>query len=284
MSGYTLFRIFKYVLFGLFTFNLFYYLGEDLDAYRYLGADATLSDILETFAVTIDYVAWMVLIVLFEFETDFLSKNQTEGKLKWLFKGGVALCYPILVYAFYGYIMALTSFQDFHPIPSETVCELVDQDFAYVSMEARYLPLNETNCVTISEGEVFQHSSDKAVSAAEPLAASINLSWIDVANAAAWLLVVLLFEIEVILQERGTLGRTSLIVIKASKGVLYSTLLCDAILWSFYGAFIDSWDAYLWIVAFVIIDLNVFNFAGKPSSDKSETKSVMQDAGQPTQT
>ena len=74
-------------------------------------------------------------------------------------------------------------------------------------------------------------------------------------------------------------ARRSLITIKSLKGVLYSTLLVNAIIWAFYGAFIDFWDAFLWIVAFVIIDLNVFNFADKSSPDESETETVMQGAG-----
>ena len=70
MSGQKLFRVFKYLLFSLLMFNLFYYLVEDLNAYRYLGANPSLGQILETFAVTIDFAAWMVLVVLFELETD----------------------------------------------------------------------------------------------------------------------------------------------------------------------------------------------------------------------
>jgi hypothetical protein len=266
MSGYTLFRAFKYLLFGLFTFNLFYYLGEDLDAYRYLSSDASLGQILETFAVTIDFVAWMVLLALFELETDFFSKEQLQGKLKWAFNATVLVCYPVLVYAFYGYVVALVDFRGYEPIASETVCELVDQDFAYVSMEARFLPLDRENCVALSGGEVFKHRTDKVISAAPPLAASVNLAWIDVANAGAWLLVVLLFEVEVFYQARGSLTRLWLAVIKTSKAVLYVTLLGDAILWTIYGAFIDSWDAYLWLLAFILVDLNVLNFDKDPRS------------------
>ena len=50
MSGQKLFRIFKYLLFSMLMFNLFYYLAEDLNAYRYLPTDPALAQVFETFA------------------------------------------------------------------------------------------------------------------------------------------------------------------------------------------------------------------------------------------
>ena len=67
------FRIFKIVIFWVLMVNLVYYLYEDVTAYLYLAPGATLFDVLEAFAVSIDYVAWMVLIVLFEMETSALA-------------------------------------------------------------------------------------------------------------------------------------------------------------------------------------------------------------------
>ncbi len=45
-----------------------------------------------------------------------------------------------------------------------------------------------------------------------------------------------------------------------SKFFLYSTLLWAAIYWAVKGDFVDFWDAFLWIVAFVFIELNVFEW------------------------
>ena len=278
MSGYTLFRLFKYVLFGLFIYNFYVYLGEDLDAYRYLPANSPIGRILETFAVTIDFVAWMVLVVLFELETDVRTKEKLQGKLKWFFKGAVAICYPVLIYAFYGYVIALVDFLGYEPIANETVCELVDRNYAYLSMEARYLPLDQAKCAEFTGVEIFKHQTDNVISPAAPLAASVKLAWIDVANAGAWLLVVLLFEVEVIYLARGALTRRWLIAIKAGKAALYLTLIGDAIFWTFYGTFVDSWDAYLWIVAFVTIDLNVFDFKMDSSSSEPTSEKVIQGA------
>lgn len=276
MSGRKLFRIFKYFLFSLLMFNLFYYLVEDLNAYRYLPTNASLGQILETFAVTIDYVAWMILVVLFELETAAPSEERLKQsqRLKLFSNGTIFVCYAVLVYAFWGYIAGLRDFIQFQPIASETVCEFVGQNYAYVTPEARFVPVDAESCALLSGGEVFKHRTDNVISAAGPLAASVKLGWIDVLNASAWLLVVLLFEIEVIFQSRGALTKPRLFAIKASKGVLYLSLLCAAIYWTVYGAFIDSWDAYLWLLAFIMIDLNIFQFDDGKARASAQDPSV----------
>ena len=45
-----------------------------------------------------------------------------------------------------------------------------------------------------------------------------------------------------------------------SKFILYGLLLLAAIYWTVKGDFVDSWDAYLWLIAFVFIELNVFDW------------------------
>ena len=270
MSGYKLFRIFKYLLFSLLMFNLFYYLVEDLNAYRYLGANPSLGQILETFAVTIDFAAWMVLVVLFELETDVYTEEKLKASRSlWRFFNGTAfVCYGIIVYAFWGYIAGLVDFYQFEPIPSATVCELAEEDYAFVTMEARFAPLNPDNCATLSGGDVFKHRTDNIIAAPRPLSASIALGWVDVLNSGVWLLVVLLFEIEAILRVRRALLKRRLLLIKVSKGVLYLTLLGAAIYWTVFGAFIDYFDAYLWILAFVLIDLNIFQFENRSATEE----------------
>ena len=47
---------------------------------------------------------------------------------------------------------------------------------------------------------------------------------------------------------------------QAIKSVLYTVLLFAAVYWGFNGDFVDFWDAFLWLVAFVFIELNVFEW------------------------
>ena len=87
-----------------------------------------------------------------------------------------------------------------------------------------------------------------------------NLARVDVINGGVWLLVVVVLEIDVWLQERNRYDGLALRISSVSKTILYTTLLFAAIYWGFKGDFVDFWDAFLWLVAFVFIELNVFEW------------------------
>lgn len=85
--------------------------------------------------------------------------------------------------------------------------------------------------------------------------------WLDFANAAAWLGVVLMLELEVrIPPERVRWHR----VRSAMTWALYAALGGFVAAWAVQGlrgvggALLDAWDAALWLLAFVAIELNVF--------------------------
>ena len=44
------------------------------------------------------------------------------------------------------------------------------------------------------------------------------------------------------------------------KPVLYVIFLLVAAYWGIAGDFLDFWDAFLWLFAFVIIELNIFEW------------------------
>jgi len=252
------FRIFKVAIFAILTVNLFYYLYEDVTFYLYLAAGAPVFDTLEAFAVTIDYVAWMVLIVLFEMETSAEVKDRLTDTRKSVFTGLTAVCYVVLVYAWYGYVAALTDTYEYQPIESETACYFANTNFAYINLEARPIELTHENCGAFAGKSLFKSLSDNVIATETNLLAFKKLSWVDVYNASAWLIVVLLFQIEVLLDRANNLTKRRLIIAMMWKAGAYLVLLCCAIYWTMYSAFIDSWDAWLWLLAFILIDLNLF--------------------------
>ena len=77
-----------------------------------------------------------------------------------------------------------------------------------------------------------------------------------------------MLEVDVWLQERsrhlGLALRASYII----KLVLYSLLLLAATYWGIKGDFVDFWDAFLWLVAFVFIELNVVEWRQEASNSK----------------
>jgi len=89
-----------------------------------------------------------------------------------------------------------------------------------------------------------------------------------------WLLVVLVLEIDVRLQEHGLYDGFALKASTVAKFVLYSLLLLAAIYWGFKGDFVDFWDAFLWLVAFVFIELNVFEWHQEEKEAAAEARAI----------
>jgi len=254
----TAFRAVKIVIYTILMLNLLYYLYEDVTAYLYRSEDSTWLDAVESFAVTIDYVAWMVLILLFEYETTAPTRDQPRGARKWVIPGVTAVCYLVLVYAAYGYASSLVETFRYEPVESTSVCALTAQNHAYLSDAGRPIELTAENCGAFAETAVFKSPGDRLIASHASLMAIRRLGWVDVVNAVAWLLVVLVFQIEVSLEHAKKLTRHRLSLLMASKGAAYLALLGCAIYWTIYSDFIDWWDAWLWLAAFVLIDLNLF--------------------------
>ena len=172
------------------------------------------------------------------------------------------LCYGFIVYAFYGYVVNLnfinlaTAY-----VGISDVCALVPDGWSYAVDLDEYTQLTAANCHSFSAATSFFRFHDMpAIVDAKGLTDIRNLAWVDVVNAGVWLLVVLVLEIDVRLQEKGRLDGIVLRISNVSKFLLYSILLMAAIYWGVKGDFVDFWDAFLWLVAFVFIELNVFEW------------------------
>ena len=97
--------------------------------------------------------------------------------------------------------------------------------------------------------------------------AAVWLAVIDFINSVAWILVVVLLEIEVrrVLAMRYGIGSTGGAFYR-SKMCLYSTLFGAAIYWGFEGTFLDFWDAVLWLFDFFVIERNVVSWREETDS------------------
>ena len=99
------------------------------------------------------------------------------------------------------------------------------------------------------------------------MAAAIRLSSVDVINASAWILVVVVLEMEVRMQLNRELTSQILFWNALFKFILYTTLLGAAIYWWFFSDFLDFWDALLWLVAFIFIELNIFQWQAETKAE-----------------
>jgi hypothetical protein len=259
------FQLFKYAVFAIVLVNLCFYLAEDVTAFLYLDENAPFSEILETFAVTIDYSAWMILIVLLEIETTVRARDALHGVRRWTIVGLTAVCYGVLLFPAYSYVAWLIETYRFEPMPGEAVCGLVEDTFAYLDASARPIELTAENCRAFADEQVYKAPSDHLVATRANLTANQWLAWVDVANAVAWLLVILIFQIEIFLDQLEKLTRPWLVFCTGTKVLLYLVLAGNALYWTIYSNFIDYWDAWIWLVAFVLIDMNLLGMEGEDS-------------------
>lgn len=170
-----------------------------------------------------------------------------------------AICYVLIVGMFLGYIQTLGSVLDVSVMAGVSeLCALVSDGWSYSHDLEEYTLLTAANCGTFSTSSSFLAFSDaQAVVDADGHAAIVRLAWVDVINAGVWLLIVAILEIDVYLQER---NRYEGFVFQAStvaKFILYAILVLALVYWFFFGDFVDWWDALLWLLAFVFIEMNV---------------------------
>lgn len=269
--NYRLYTGVKYLVYVLLTFNVFLFLQEELGALEHTFVDGfEPSQIIQVFSATIDTTAWVLLLLLFELETSVLDDNRIQGWVKRGLHWVRLLCYAAVYYAFTGYYAELTMLYDASPLVGFDPCASLDQGLSMQVDIDEYVPLDAASCV-VSGNQWFQLNGFQIVSESEVLAAARALAWTDVINSAAWLLVVIMLEVEVRLQLRGNLSDQIMAFTKWFKFALYGTLFGAAGYWGVAGDFLDFWDAALWLFAFIFIELNVFEWQHETSHAENAT-------------
>lgn len=262
ISRDTLFQAFKYTVYVLLAMNIYWFFaGEVLAARVQFPNGVGVGVMIEAYAATIDTAAWVVLLLMFELETYVLEDEHITRPVVWSLHGLRIVCYAFIVYAFYGYIANLFSLDGMTPLADVTdLCTLAG-DWSYSTSWDEYVEITAANCNTFSTASSFVSFNDmQAVVDLDGQKDIIALAWVDVINAAVWLLVVIVLEIDVRLQERNRYEGAILYGSNAIKFVLYAVLFVAAVYWAVKSDFVDFWDAFLWLVAFIFIELNVFEW------------------------
>jgi len=263
INSSRLYQLFKYTVYAFLTFNIYLFFDEEFAAaaLQFPNGIAPV-DMIEAYSATVDTLAWVVLLLMFELETYVLDDDKFTRTTTWLLHGLRAICYAFIVYAFYGYIANLAFVVDTVPVAGVSdVCALLPGEWSWATTLDEYERITAANCASWSEAGVFVQFRDlPAIVDPAGLTDIVRLAWVDVINAAVWLLVVLVLQIDVRLQERNRLEGLALRLSSAAKFVLYGILFLAAVYWGIKGDFVDFWDAFLWLVAFVFIELNVFEW------------------------
>ncbi|MEI6543854.1 MAG: hypothetical protein WCL60_10040 [Methylococcales bacterium] len=83
----------------------------------------------------------------------------------------------------------------------------------------------------------------------------LDNQWLDVTNSALWFVMIILFELKMrwptIVQQYQPVYNVTNMAVLAGLGIV-------ALIWLLDSAWLDAFDAVLWLVALVVIDLDVF--------------------------
>ena len=147
----------------------------------------------------------------------------------------------------------------FEATPITDLCAIVSADLSLVLGLDDYVPLTAENCGT-AVGQLYYQANNLMYADAEMFDEVKKVVLIDVVNAFTWLVVVVVLQIEVFLQLRGHLSSYMYKLNSFIKIIAYFILLLACLYWGYMGDGIGFWDAILWLLAFIFIELNIFQW------------------------
>jgi len=271
----NIFRFFKYSIYILLAYDaVLFFEGDLIASAETFGENINWRNVIEAYSATFDTVAWVALLLLFELETAVIPDHLLKGGLKWLLDGLKALAYFIIIYSFYGYCVKYGVVTDLQTFSVADVCSLVGTDFTWVVTLDEYLPIDQAACTALQGQTLLQIAGTDIIGTETALNDARLLAIVDVVNALDWLIIVALLEIEVFLQLKDKLSNKLMFVFKYTKGFFYIILFFCAAYWGLYSSFLDFWDAFLWLVAFIFIELNIFQWHSETEEEKQQVMKV----------
>ena len=265
-----LYKVFKYSVYALLTLNIFLFFQEEsLAIQQTFSQGIDLGNIIQGYAATIDTAAWVLLLLLFEFETSVLQpRTLARPDIRVSFSLVRVFSYGFIGYAFYCYFTKMLFINGISPFVVDDVCRLVGQGFSIIDTLDQYPILAAENCGTLNSQALFQLNEQNIIGHADQWSAIQWLALADVINSFTWIAVVIVLEVDVRLQQQNRFKGRVVLVSKNIKFVLYAILLGAATYWGFLGDLLDFWDAFMWLLAFFFIEVNIFKVEKSASLDQ----------------
>lgn len=257
----TLYQLVKYAIYLLILYNVVHFSIEDYSASAHRFRDGVSWDVFnDAFSQAIDSIAWFILLLMLELETWVIEDEEHKGVLRWSVNLVAGVCYLFIIAAFVGYWNKMLFVLGFVPADIESACTAVGTYLSYVKEIDEYLSLTADTCGAAGDAPFYVNADASMILTSAIHGETVLLAYTEVINAGTWLLVVLVLWIDVFLQIRGELTDRLYRLNAYLKVVLYLILITAAVIWGIYGKFIDFWDAFIWIVAFFFIELNLFQW------------------------
>ena len=250
----------KWVVYSLLLVNFVLYLNWDWHgATHALGPAEPLIKWLQAYAASIDYAAWLVLILLFELETYALSDKAFTPLVQRLMHGTRMLCYLFVLHTVYAY--SVNTYEAYFKVEEAAgvsdLCQVADGRISFVSNQ-QYTYLDGDNCALMGTGqEYFLLDKGRVIADRANLERERWLAWLDVVEAVIWLFIMALIEMTIRLQERGVSRGRAITTLNYLKFAGYSALMGMAIHWGLTDLILNFWDEILWIGGFAAIEMNM---------------------------
>lgn len=258
----SLFMLFKYSIYLLLGWNAYLFFQEDWAAssHTFSGGVAP-AEIFEAFTASIDTISWVFLLLLFELETWVISDDVLNSRgVKWGLVALRTVCYGFISISFFGYIAKFGLFMGASPYVVADVCAVIDGSLAQIITMDEYVVLTLENCAALNGPDLVKLENQALIAGKEVFEATRRLAMVDVINSAVWLMIVIILEIDVWLQLKGHYRGRVLRLSKIVKVLFYSILFICAAYWGILGGFLEFWDAFLWLVSFFFIEMNLFQW------------------------
>ena len=266
-SSLTPYMLLKYGVYVALLANIFLFLVEEIDSAGAMNASVIgVASFFQIFSTTIDTAAWLALLIFFELETYVLSDNTLRGHTGRVIHVVRALCLATISIACWGYFAEFAGLLGVSSVNASTF-GAIDSGWSVLVNLDRFESLTIDPCLT---GDwVALTNYERVIASPESYQRAVILAAVDFINSAAWILIVVVLELEV----RAVLassGRTFLgqAIIKPTKAFLYLVLFMAAVYWGFEDDFLDFWDAVLWLFAFFVIERNVASWRQETAADK----------------
>ena len=272
-SAQLIFRLFKYTVYTVLTFNIYLFFQEEwLATEQTFSQGIVFADLISGFAATIDTAAWVLLLLLFELETSVIDDRVLrQPRVKYGFIVLRVFSYSFILYAFYGYFDKMLLTYNISPFALEglvdNLCALVGQGYSSIITIDEYPPLDAQSCVALTGQDLYKLNGQQVIGTLQDWQAVQWLAWVDVINSITWVGVVVILEVDVWLQLRGRFGGRVITLSNLIKALFYSVLFAAAAYWGALGDFLDFWDAFMWLVAFVFIEMNLFRWQAETRSE-----------------
>lgn len=248
---------FKYAMYALLLINTVYFfeMNSAAEAATSTGA-LSLSDVIVAYADAIDSGVWLLLLLLFEVETSYNPPERHEKWVQPLIGGATMICWAFIVYSFYGYIGGLDMMRGFAAYAGADPCSLAGTGALFANSLDDYSPLTVENCGALAAGALYSAETNMF---ATPEAFSVmnRLIWTDIVNAGSWIIVAGIIELEIFMRVTGRLTPGFLRVCNIIKFPFWALLVVAVVYWWVLDEPVDAWDAFLWIAAFIFIEINM---------------------------